>query len=157
MMDSDFQLDLSEVRKHLDETQVVGFFFPFLRQTLLLDTRSNGNDGPLIIVTPMVQSVEERMRSLRKLRPRFPRPDSMTLIPWPKFVDSLERLGVTQMIEDRMAAIGGEGLRSRCRDAFAELRRTERQQVRQAITGEGYETLWERDAEIRDERSGDGG
>mgnify|MGYP001500631955 CR=1 FL=1 len=141
-MDSDFQLDISEVRKHLDETQVVGFFFPFLRQTLLLDTRANASDGPLVIVTPMVQSVEERMRSLRKLRPRFPRPESMTLIPWPKFVDSLERLGVLQMIEERMAAIGGEAVRTRCREAFAELRRTERLQVRQAISGEGYETLW---------------
>ncbi|HLZ71005.1 MAG TPA: hypothetical protein VKV26_13980 [Dehalococcoidia bacterium] len=146
-MDSDFQLDIAEVRKHLDETQVVGFFFPFLRRTLLLDTRTNGSDGPLVIVTPMVQSVEERMRSLRKLRPRFPRPDSMTLIPWPKFVDSLERLGVTKMIEDRMATIGGEALRGRCQAAFAELRRTERQQVQFAITGEGYETLWAREPE----------
>ncbi len=70
-MDSDYQLDLSEVRRHLDHTQVVGFFFPFLRRTLLIDTRTSDVDGPLVIVTPMVNSVEERIRSLRRLRPRF--------------------------------------------------------------------------------------
>jgi len=141
-VDSDYQLDISEVRRHLNETQVVGFFFQFLRLTLLLDTRATAQDGPMAVVTPMVQSVEERVKSLRRLRPRFPRPESMTLIPWPKFVGSLERLGVLTMIEERMVALGGERMRERCREAFAELARAEQKQIRDAITGEGYETLW---------------
>jgi hypothetical protein len=143
-MDSDYQIDMAEVRRHLDETQVVGFWFPFLRLTLLLDTRSTERDLPMVVVVPMVESVDERMRSLSRLRPRFPRPESMTLIPWPRLVGALERLGVWELIEKRMAQLGGEALRSRCRDAFAELLQAERKQVRGAITGEGYETMWER-------------
>ncbi len=144
-MDSDYQLDLSEVRRHLDQTQVVGFFFPFLRRTLLVDTRTSGVDSPLVIVVPMVNSVEERVRSLRRLRPRFPKPESMTLIPWPKFIGSLQRLGVWEMIVDRVVQLGGEELRPRCQEALAELLREERTQVKNAIIGEGYQTLWERE------------
>jgi len=143
-MDSDYQLDMAEVRRHLDETQVVGFWFPLLRLTLLLDMRSTERDPPMVVVVPMVQSVDERMRSLSRLRPRFPRPESMTLIPWPRLIGALERLGVWDLIERRMEQLGGETLRSRCRDALVELQQAERKQVRNAITGEGYETLWER-------------
>lgn len=144
-MDSDYQLDLSEVRRHLDQTQVVGFFFPFLRRTLLLDTRTSGVDSPLVIVVPMVNSVEERVRSLHRLRRRFPKPESMTLIPWPKFIGSLQRLGVWEMIVERLVQLGGEELRLRCNEALAELLREERTQVKNAIVGEGYQTLWERE------------
>jgi hypothetical protein len=144
-MDSDYQLDLSEVRRHLDQTQVVGFFFPFLRRTLLIDTRTSSVDGPLVIVTPMVNSVDERIRSLRRLRPRFPKPESMTLIPWPRWIEALQRLGVWEMIERRVTDLGGDPLRGRCEEALAELLREERLQVKNAITGEGYQTLWERE------------
>ncbi len=144
-MDSDYQLDLSEVRRHLDHTQVVGFFFPFLRRTLLIDTRTSDVDGPLVIVTPMVNSVEERIRSLRRLRPRFEKPESMTLIPWPRWIESLQRLGVWDMIERRVTDLGGDSLRNRCEEALAELLREEQLQVKNAITGEGYQTLWERE------------
>src|SRR5947209_16595787 len=131
-MDSDYQLDLSEVRRHLEQTQVVGFFFPFIRRTLLIDTRTSEVDGPMVVVTPMVNSVDERIKSLRRLRPRFGRPESMTLIPWPRWVSALDRLGVQAMIEQRVAALGGDPLRRRCGDAIEELLREEQQQVKNA-------------------------
>ena len=144
-MDSDYTLDLSEVRRHLWDTQVVGLFFPFMRRTLLLDMRTSDVDGPLVIVTPMVRNMEERLRSLQKLRPRFAKPESMALIAWPRLVGALQRLGVWELVEERLVGLGGEPLRARCREAFAELERQERALVRQAISGEGYETLWQRE------------
>lgn len=144
-MDSDYTLDLAEVRRHLWETQVVGIFFPFMRQTLLLDMRTSATEPPLVIVTPMVRNMEERLRSLQKLRPRFPKPESMALIAWPRLVGALQRLGVWDLIEERMVAVGGEQMRARCREALDDLLRAERRLVRQAITGEGYQTLWARE------------
>lgn len=143
-MDSDYTLDLDEVRRHLRDTQVIGVFFPFLRRTLLLDTRTSSVDGPAVMVTPMVRSMDERVRSLQKLRPRFPKPDSMALIAWPRMAGALTRLGVWSLIEDRMVELGGEPLRTRCRESLDDLLRAERLQVRNAISGEGYETLWQR-------------
>lgn len=145
-MDSDYQLDLLEVRRHLEETQVIGFFFPFIRRTLLVDTRTSAVDGPLVLMVPMVNSVEERVRSLKRLRPRFPKPESMTLIPWPKFVGALQRLGIWELIVQRLVALGGEQMRPRCDEALADLLREERSQVKNAIVGEGFQTLWEREA-----------
>jgi hypothetical protein len=144
-MDSDYQLDVDEVRRRLRETEVVGFYFPFLRRTLLADLRANETDGPLVVVTPMVDSVEERVRSLKKLRPRFPRPASMMLVPWPKMIGGLDRLGVFTLLEERLSEQGGDPPIHQCRTAVQELYRLERIQIRNAITGEGYETLWERE------------
>jgi hypothetical protein len=144
-VDSDYQIDMEEVRRHLQHTQVVGFFFPFMRLTLLLDLRTSQTDGPMVIVTPMVESADERVKSLRRLRPRFPRPESLMLVPWPRYMGSLQRLGVWDMIEDRVIQAGGEAMRARCQDALQELLKAERKQIRSAITGEGYETVWERE------------
>jgi hypothetical protein len=144
-MDSDYSLDLAEVRRHLWETQVIGLFFPFMRRTLLLDTRTSADDGPLVIITPMVRNMKERLRSLQKLRPRFAKPESMALIAWPRLVGALQRLGVWDLIEERMVGLGGEVLRDRCQAAFLELEKQERALVRQAITGQGYDTLWQRE------------
>src|SRR3954447_26445023 len=105
-MDSDYQLDMDELQRRLQETEVAGIYFPFLRRTLLIDLRTSVVEGPLVIVTPMVDSVEDRVRSLKKLRPRFPRPSSMMLVPWPKFVSGLERLGVLGLVEDRLGEKG---------------------------------------------------
>lgn len=143
-MDSDFQLDLDEVRRHLQETEVVGFYFPFLRRTLLADLRTSAVDGPFVGVVPMAKDMEDRVRSLKKLRPRFPRPASIMLVPWPRWVASLERLGVLQMLEDKLGELGGDAVRERCRVAIGELQQAERAQIRSAVTGEGYETIWSR-------------
>jgi hypothetical protein len=112
---------------------------------LLLDTRTSADDGPLVIITPMVRNMEERLRSLQKLRPRFAKPESMALIAWPRLVGALQRLGVWDLIEERMVGLGGEVLRDRCQAAFLELEKQERALVRQAITGQGYDTLWQRE------------
>ncbi len=145
-MDSDYRLDLDELRQNLGRTDVVGFYFPFLRQTLLADLRTSDVDGPMVAVTPMVDSVEERVRSLRRLRPRFPRPNALMLVPWPKLVGALARLGALEMLEDRLVQAGGDVMRERLAAAVAKLEAQERRQIQHAITGEGYETLWERKA-----------
>ena len=100
-MDFDFRLDLTEVMRAVETTEVVALYFPLVRKTLLIDARSTAVDGPLIKIVPMVATPEERLRALRKLRPRFPRPDSITIIPWPKYVASLERLGIWERIVGR--------------------------------------------------------
>lgn len=143
-MDSDFLPDLDELRRHLERSEVVGIYFPLLRRTLLLDTRTSAADPPLVMVVPMVNSMEERLRSLKRLRPRFPRPESLILVPWPKYVGSLRRLGVWELVLQRLGAAGGDRARARCEEAYRELAAAERQQLRNAISGEGFKTIWQR-------------
>jgi hypothetical protein len=92
----------------------------------------------------MVNSSQERMRSLRRMRPQFARPDSITMIPWLRRVESLRDLGVWEHLARRLESIGGAVA---VRDAMAclgELAAYERREFRRAITGEQYQTLWGR-------------
>jgi hypothetical protein len=143
-VDSEYLVDLAELRRHLAQSEVFGFYFPLLRRTLLLDVRTNEVDPPMVIVVPMVNSLEERLRSLKRLRPRFPRPDAMVLVPWPKYVGSLRRLGIWDLVLQRVGEAGGDAARQRCEEAFRELQQAEREQLRKAITGDGFKTIWER-------------
>jgi hypothetical protein len=142
-MDSDFHIDINEIKRSIDAGDLVALYFPLLRKTLLMDARSNNLDGPMIRVVPMASSPEERFRELLRMRPRFPKPESITLIPWPKYVSSLVRLEVWDCIVRRFLEIGPPEIVRQCDDCLQELYRVEQEEIRRAITGENYETLWD--------------
>jgi len=143
-VDFDFRLDLTEVMRAVEATEVVALYFPLVRKTLLIDARSSAVDGPLIKIVPMVATPEERLRALRKLRPRFPRPDSITIIPWPKYVASLERLGIWERIVGRFVNLGFPETVRECEAAYQELLALEQEEILHAVSGDGYESMWER-------------
>ncbi len=143
-MDFDFHIDLSEVKENIDSAEVLAFYFPLLRKTLLIDVRRTEIDGPLVKVVPMASSPEERFQSLKRLRPRFARPESITIIPWPKYVASLARLGIWDHIVRRFADLGDPELVRQCEACLRELLTLEQEEVRHAISGENYEVLWSR-------------
>ena len=142
-MDSDFRVDIGEVRRNIEVGEVISLYFPLLRKALLIDTRTNATEGPLVRVVAMAESIEARFQSLRKLRPAFEKPESLTVIPWYKYVSSLERLGVWDAIVRRIVATGYSNAVRDCNEALEQLRRLEEKEVREAIAGESYQTLWQ--------------
>ncbi len=142
-MDSDFRVDVEEVCRAIDTGEIIALYFPLLRKTLLMDTRTTPLDGPMIKVVPMAASPEDRYRELVRMRPRLPKPESISIVPWPKFVESLTRTGVWDRIARRYAEIGPAEIVRKCVACLDELRAVEREEVRRAITGENFETLWD--------------
>lgn len=130
------------MNKNIDVADVVALYFPLLRKTLLMDLRTNDVDGPMIRVVPMANTPEERFQSLLKMRPRFGRPDSITIIPWPKYVQSLADLGIWERIIRRFSDTGSATSVRQANRCFVELGRLEQEEVQRAITGENYETIW---------------
>lgn len=130
------------MNRNVDVAEVIALYFPMLRKTLLMDVRTNDVDGPMIRVVPMAKTPEERFQSLLKMRPRFGKPDSITIIPWPKFVHSLAELGIWDHIVRRYAELGSPSMVRECEKCFATLKKFEDDEVRNAITGENYETIW---------------
>lgn len=130
------------MNKNIDVADVIAMYFPLLRKTLLMDMRTNDVDGPMIKVVPMANTPEERFQSLLKMRPRFGRPDSITIIPWPKYVQSIAEMGIWDRIVRRYAELGSPQSVRDCDRCFAELAKLEGQEIRRAITGENYETIW---------------
>lgn len=159
-MDSDYRIDVNEVKRSVEMGELVALYFPLLRKTLLMDSRSNSVDGPMIKLVPMAASPEERFKELVRLRPRFPKPESITLIPWPKYVASLVRLEVWDHIVRRFLEIGPPEIVRQCDDCLQELYKAEQDELRRAITGEDYETLWdasgghEEEAEVDEDDEG---
>ena len=146
-MEQDFGLDLQEVYRVVESADVIIVRFRILEQRLLIDARHDDGDGPLIKLVKRAQSVEERFRSLKELRPRFALPDKIVSFEWPKHVALLDTAGVWQRVEERLTAAGGEPARERVREVYRGLLRAERQEEVAAIRGgDGYQTLWERQA-----------
>ena len=143
-MDNDFLLDYDEVIKTIRSAEVLTFRFVTLSQRLLIDNRSSEIDPPLVRLVPRARSVEERFRSLKQLRPRFRVPDKISAIQWPKFVDTLVESGVWDAIVQRVAAKGFPEAARQCESVLQDLRALERQEVSNAILGEGYQSLWEK-------------
>lgn len=137
-----FEIDIEAVHQNVREAEVVALYFPMLRKTLLVDTRSNDHVDPMVCVVDMVQNAGERFRSLRKLRPQLPRPQSITLIPWVLRVASLRETGVWADLMTRLHDYG-ECLESAA-DCLAQLDLLEQNELQQALTGKNYRTLWGR-------------
>jgi hypothetical protein len=141
----DYGIDMDEVTRVIDAADVLVVRFAILDKRLLIDTRSNENDGPLIAVVDKAGSVEERFKSLKKLRPRFSLPEKIMSFMWPRHIDTFRRSGLAQRITDRLVSLGGEEMIASAEEAFDELAGRERREVATAIRGgESYQTLWER-------------
>jgi hypothetical protein len=145
-MDQEFKIDLAEVRQSVGRADVITVHFLYFRETLLLDTRKSASEAPLARIRPAVGTIDDRIKDIRNLRPRFGRPESITYIPWPKYVISLKESGVWDILVDRMVMAGGQPLELEMERQYRKLRKDEWQEFRQAITGTGYKTVWERPA-----------
>ena len=143
-MDNDFFLDYDEMVKTVRNAEVITFRFVVVSQRLLIDNRHSEIDAPLVKLVPRASSVEERFRSLKQLRPRFRLPDKISAIWWPKFVGTLVERGIWDAIVQRIDGAGFSEAARQSNDVLEELRDLERQEVRNAIVSEGYQSLWER-------------
>ena len=128
-MDGDFVIDLDEVMDSLENGEVISLSFQTFNKALVIDTRSNEREGPLVCVCPVVESPRERIRVLRKMRPAFTRPSNLTVIPWPKSVASLVSLGVWEKLISRFEREEHHEAVRNCAIVLAELRSLEREEV----------------------------
>ncbi len=141
----DYGLDMDEATRVIDTAEVLVVRFAILDKRLLIDTRTDDHDGPLIVIVDRAGSVEERFKSLKKLRPRFPLPEKVMSFLWPRHIETFRRSGLAQRITDRLVSIGGEDMTAQAEKAFDELAGREKREVATAIRGgESYQTLWER-------------
>jgi hypothetical protein len=141
----DYGLDINEVTKVIDNADVLVVRFALLDKRLLVDSRTNDQEGPIITLVPKATSVEERFKSLKKLRPRFPLPEKIMSFMWPRHVETLRNSGVWDKIEQRLISLGGEPMQETCERIYDQLMSEEKHEVLEAVRGgPGYQSLWER-------------
>ena len=143
-MENDQVFDMDEILKSVESAEVMSIFFPTFRKSVVIDTRANAEHGPMMRIMPMVASPQERLRSIRKLRPGFPRMHNLTVVPWHRYVDSMVSLGLWDRVIDRMRDTGNPDAEERCDKVLSDLRRLEREEMAAAIRGHNYRTIWSR-------------
>jgi hypothetical protein len=143
-MDMEFAIDLQRIRASLEGAEVLFLFFPLLRKALVVDFRCTREEPPLVRIAPMTRSRAERMRSLRRMRPHWPRPKMWVAIPWHRSIDSLFRLRMADALLERVALCGHPTAVTRCRLALQELQGLEAKELAAVVKGENYYTLWAR-------------
>lgn len=144
-------MDYNPNLEDASQVEVWVVYFPAIRKSLIVDTRSNALDPPLVKIVGMVNSIEERIESIRQLRPRFPRVEKIVFVPLPLDVASIERSVLWSKVTEKFAQAGDHDSLQACESALAELGELEREVKRHhnnrgAVKGGlGFETIWERD------------
>jgi hypothetical protein len=138
MIDGGSDLDIEAAIQNIREAEVICVYFPAFNQTLLVDARTAQNVAPLMAVVPMVRTAADRIRSLRRLRPQLPRPESITMIPWGRRVHSLMDCGLWEQL---LARVEDDACAADC---MRRLRSMELSEFRDAIIGRAYQSIWSR-------------
>lgn len=143
-MDHRFEVDLSGLRRSLRTADHILLRFEPFPQRLLIDFRESEERGPGACVLPQARTLAERLASVERARPGLPPLRRLRVVVWPFRVRSLERLGVNDLVRERFAALDALEAIGELSEAQEELVRIEREELRRAITGDGYRTLWTR-------------
>ena len=144
-MTDDFGVDLDQVFEVIGGADVLIVRFHLIPLRLLVDFRAKPGVGPFISLVPRAESVEDRFRSIKKLRPEFPFPEKVQSFQWPRSMTVLQASGAWERLVDRMSALGGLEATERCGLVMQNMLSEERAEYDGAITGaDHYRTLWER-------------
>jgi hypothetical protein len=141
-MDNDFSVDLAELVRTLETSDVVTVRFMSLPQRLLFDFRATDLDGPIVRLVDPVRTLRERYESLERLRPRMDAPEQIVLVLWPGYARSLEATEVWGAAVRRIESYAGGDDAADATATLRELVRRERAYQRAAVRGEGFRTLW---------------
>ncbi len=143
-MSHEYGVDLGAIVERVESSETFSIFFPSLRKALVVDMRHGPEEGPLVRVLPMARSPQDRLRSLRRLRPHLPRATQMVAIPWPSYVENMVRSGVWDKLAVRVSESGSEDAVRALANSLAELRQHEATELASLIRGDHYETIWSR-------------
>lgn len=141
-MDTSYPIDLGALFDAVRTHDHLIFRFSTVDERLFVDFRAVGEVDPAALVLPPADNVRQRLASIAAARPGLPRPERLYVVAWPLRVRGLDRLGVLAAIRERLADLDAFAALAALDAAFARLEAAEREELRRAIVGEGYRTLW---------------
>jgi hypothetical protein len=136
-------IDLEQVRQVVEECDVFTIGFRLFQERVIVDSRTFGDEGPMLEVVEPVSTVEERFFWLGQRRPAFGVPERFTFFVWPHSIHHLEESGLMDRIRHRIYPLDGSGEMGRAvAKSVLRLHLLERKATRDAITGKNYHTIW---------------
>lgn len=145
-MSDDFGIDLDEVNRVIERAEVLIVRMETVGSRVLVDFRTAPGEPPYIGRVPRVNSVEERVRAVKELRPAFPYPEKLMSFAWPRRVGVIGETGLWERLRQRLEAIGGEAAGEDAMRVHRELLAEERREIVAAVRGEdSMRTIWQRE------------
>jgi len=143
-MDNAYNISSDRIIRAVIEAEVMSIFFPRIGKALIVDTRHDADHGPVVLMDGMVGSAEERLQSVRRLRPEFTEIAQLTLAPWLGSTRAFAEQGIFDAIVERFRTMGFHDAAHDAIRAFRDLRRHERQMMLDLIAGDMQttRTLW---------------
>lgn len=145
-MDNAYNISSAKIIRALAEAEVMSIFFPQVGKALIVDTRHDAEHGPVVLIDEMVSSAEERLQSVRRLRPEFKEIAQLTLAPWLGSTRAFAEQGILEAIVERFHAMGYHDAANEAMTVFQHLRRHERRVMRDLVSGDPQttRTVWAR-------------
>ena len=142
--DNGHDIDRDALDEVLRKADIVTIGFSLFTDRLLIDTRTNQFEGPLVALVGPVETVQERYQWLGQHRGTFGAPEAFSFFVWPKTVRNMVERDALGQLRDRLAASSAEAA-DELDVQLNRLVRLERDEFGQAIRGEGtWKSLWQR-------------
>jgi hypothetical protein len=135
-------VDFDEIRKLITSADVFTVGFGSFAERLLIDSRSNDTETPLVQVVQPKGSAQERIRWLNRRRPSLGPPQTFSFVAWPHSPSFLVESGVWDMVRNKVGASHDPQVETQCTLALKRLYDLDREATFALIKGEQCATLW---------------
>jgi hypothetical protein len=140
--DNGLRTDLDQIDTVIRAAEVFEIDFPFFAERLLVDSRRNLTEKPLIRVLEPLRSSADRMGWLARRRPSLGPPHAISFIFWPSSIGQLGQSTTWQAIRAQLLADSDEELSTKCEVALSRLISLETETAMDLLRGENCYTLW---------------
>ncbi|MDE3094700.1 MAG: hypothetical protein KGK07_01700 [Chloroflexota bacterium] len=135
-------VDIGEIRHIIKDADVFTIGFRLFPERVVIDTRHDEREMPMVAIVDPVASVQERFFWLGQHRPSLGMPKQFMFFFWPHSIGYLEESGVWALVRERVLASHFDGAPETCDAALRDLLERERAATLDAITGARHQTLW---------------
>jgi len=140
-------VDLDEVRKLVATADVFTVGFASFPERLIVDTRSNDREVPLVQVVEPARGARERLLWLSRRRPSLGPPQAFSFFAWPHSPSFMVQSGIWDRIRRRVGAETDPEVAVQCDLAIRQLMNLDKEATLALLKGENCLTLWPRQAE----------
>ena len=143
-------VDFDEITKLVNTADVFTVAFSNFPERLIVDTRSNDIETPMVQVVEPARSARDRMNWLNRRRPSLGTPETFSFFAWPHSPGFMVQSGVWDRIRNRVEE-GESQVSVQCDLAITRLLNLDRDATFAVLRGEHCLTLWPRQPEDDDE------
>lgn len=136
------QVDFGEISKVIETADVFVAGFANFPERLIVDTRWDYRETPLVQVVEPSTGARQRLAWLKRRRPSLGDPQSFIFFPWPHSAGFMQETGVWDQIVQRVVGDYDPAVKTQCELAIRQLKNLEHAATQAVLRGENCITLW---------------